>query len=330
MTIHVERAALGFALLTSLAAVVGCARSPADLDESADFVAEVANVADASVSATDKRDLHDGGRAGNEGDALAIPSVRGDVDASASASTRGPAYVETTDGAVAVLAPVVSTDSGALDPQWVEPATTGAGSSSSASNESSKDSGVPVKTAPLDAGSAPPPVQVTPPAEVTPPAAPTAPVVVDAGASAPTTRVDAGAPSAPARCIAGRYTGAFRGQISQAQVGSVVITGTVTLQLTLSADGRALEVSTGTVDARDSFGTPIRAEVDGTVDCTSYQVKNGTLRGNYGAQAANDNAFTGVVEGTYDPAAPPTLRGTWKVPLANIDSSGTYEAALQN
>lgn len=330
MTIRVERSALGFALLTSLSIVVGCARSPAALDESADFVADVMHVADASVSATDKRDSRDGGGESDEGDELGIPSVRVEADASTSSSARGPAYADTSDGAVAAVVPVAAADSGALDPPWVEPATTNPGSASAAPSDTSKDSGVPVKAASLDAGVTAPPVQVAPPAQATPPAAPTTPGVVDAGASSPTTRVDAGTSQATARCVAGRYAGAFRGQISQAQVGSVVITGTVTLQLTLSADGRSLEVQSGTVDARDSFGTPIRAEVDGTVDCASYQVKNGTLRGNYGAQAADDNAFTGVVEGTYDPAAPPTLRGTWKVPLANIDSSGTYEAVHQN
>jgi hypothetical protein len=329
MTIHVERSALGFALLTSLAAVVGCARSPAALEESADFVADVMHVADASVSATDKRDSRDGGSESDEGDELAIPSVRVEADASTSAATRGPAYAETSDGAVSAVVPVASADSGALDPERVEPTNTSSGSTSSAPAETSKDSGVPAKSPSIDAGAVQPPAQVAPPVQATPPA-PAAPVVVDAGSSAPTTRVDAGTTQASARCVAGRYAGAFRGQITQAQVGSVVITGTVTLQLTLSADGRSLDVSTGTVDARDSFGTPIRAEVDGTVDCASNQVKNGTLRGNYGAQAADDNVFTGVVEGTYDPAAPPTLRGTWKVPLANIDSSGTYEAALQN
>ncbi|MEY4508249.1 MAG: hypothetical protein RLZZ450_371 [Pseudomonadota bacterium] len=154
-------------------------------------------------------------------------------------------------------------------------------------------------------------------------------MVADAGSSAPSTGVDAGTPQAAARCVAGRYTGAFKGQISQAQVGSLVLTGTVTLELTLSTDGRTLEVQTGVIDARDSLGTPIHAEIDGTIDCTSNQVKAGTMHGNYGAQASADNAFSGVVDGTYDAASPPTLRGTWKVPLANIDSSGTYEASKQ-
>jgi hypothetical protein len=124
--------------------------------------------------------------------------------------------------------------------------------------------------------------------------------------------------------------GAFHGQIAQAELGSIVLNGSVTLQLTLSADGRALDVQSGAVDATDALGTPIHADIDGTVDCTTNQVKGGTLRGNYGTPAGDNNAFAGTVDGSYEPAASAKLRGSWTVPLTDASATGSYDATLQN
>jgi hypothetical protein len=109
-----------------------------------------------------------------------------------------------------------------------------------------------------------------------------------------------------------------------------VLTGSVTLQLSLSADSRTLDVESGVVDATDAVGTPIHADIDGTIDCTDNQVKAGTLRGHYGAQASDDSAFAGSAEGTYEATSQAKLSGTWNVPLSGATATGTYDATLQN
>jgi hypothetical protein len=154
--------------------------------------------------------------------------------------------------------------------------------------------------------------------------------VVDAGPGKTDPPVDAGSVTNQARCVAGRYVGAFHGQITQAQLGSVVLTGSVTLQLTLSADGRTLDVQSGVVEATDAVGTPIHGDIDGTVDCTTNQVKGGTLRGNYGAEPSDSNAFAGSADGSYEPTSPARLHGTWNVPLTDATATGTYDATLQD
>ena len=304
---------------------MSCALSPVVDDESADLAAHDFQVEDATVSPTEKGALSDAGLARADAVAQGREGSSFEYDARAEAQARGSAYSEPTD---ASLTPDASAPSSSVADASASSSETSPASSTPApvvtpkqpSSLAPADSAVPARpSASTDAGVSPAKPVPTP-----------QPVVADAGPAKTSPRVDAGSATNQARCVAGRYTGAFRGQIVRAQLGTVVLTGTVTLQLALSTDGRTLDVTSGAVEATDAVGTPIHADIDGTVDCTTNQIKSGTLRGNYGTPASDNNAFAGTVDGSYDPAPPAKLRGTWTVPLTDASATGSYEATLQD
>jgi len=294
-------------------------------DESADFAEDAFQVEDATVSSRDKGSFSDAGLDWADAAEQVRAASPFAYDASADAQARGSVYSEPTD---ASLVPDGSTPSSSV----------AAADTSTPSSETSPVSSTPVPVVTPSQPSSPLPADSSVPAKpsasidagVSPviPAPSSPPAVADAGKISPP--VDAGSVTNQARCVAGRYAGAFRGQIVQPELGTLVLTGSVTLQLTLSTDGRTLDVASGVVEATDAVGTPIRADIDGTVDCTTNQVKGGTLRGHYGEQASDNNAFAGSADGSYEPTSPAKLHGSWNVPLTNASATGSYDATLQD
>jgi hypothetical protein len=176
------------------------------------------------------------------------------------------------------------------------------------------------------------------------------PEPVDAGVARPgapvslPVRADAGAVEPPARppvpstpvaaqgCTPGRYSGEFLGELTQAGLGRVQLRGSIALELALADNGRALVVESSLIEASDPLGTPIRAQIEGRVDCATQQLENGTLRGRYGSDgSSNAIGFEGVVRGTRT-ENPATLAGAWTVPAQSEGpkAEGTYRATLQD
>jgi len=317
MTIPTERSALGFVLLSL---VLSCARAPGAFDESADSMSFDDEV-DASTVTVQREPTRDAGL--SQRDATAVVFVDGfEID------ERSP-----TTSAEAALPGTAAQHAGATSPAVVVQVDAGTPAAETAANEPGAPRSATAPTAPEepartddratgagDASVALAPAATTDAGKPGPTPMPAA--AIDAGTTKPVSLP--AAPGVAQRCKPGRYQGAFKGQIVQADVGSLMLDGTITLELALSADGKTMDVSSSSVEATDVVGTPIHAEVDGNVDCNSLQLGSGTLQGRYGREGdATTIGFQGTVSGTYDDE-PTSLRGTWSV---GSSASGTFDAS---